>query len=272
MSSQEIQSSPKQAQYERDGFYIHAQPVLPPDVVEQAIAGMDAVRAGHYDTGRPPRPSPWSPGDDPHKLCKIEMPHLASRGILELVSHPALGQLAAEVTGAEMVQVWWVQLLYKPPTPPGAQSRTNVGWHQDRQYWQEWGEESQLFTAWVALSEVSAESGPMHFVRGSHRWGFLGQGDFFEQDTEAQREQIPVPEGESWEEVAAILAPGGVSFHDNLTLHGSGPNVSGGPRRSFAIHLRTEKANPRPGIERHQMIFTAHLDDLSHCPVIYGRL
>jgi hypothetical protein len=30
---------------------------------------------------------------------------------MELVSHAALGELAAAVTGASWVQVWWVQLV-----------------------------------------------------------------------------------------------------------------------------------------------------------------
>src|SRR5687768_12615352 len=90
------------AQYENEGFYIHAQPVLPGDVVQAAVTGMDEVREGHYDTGVPPQPSPWQPGDDPNsKLGKIEMPQIANHAIWNLVSHAALGELAADVTGAK---------------------------------------------------------------------------------------------------------------------------------------------------------------------------
>jgi len=257
-----------QAQYDTEGFYICPEPVIPKAVVQRAVAGMDAIRAGEYDTGLPPQPSPWNPGDDPHQLCKIEMPQIASRAVMALVSHPALGEAAAAVTGAEMVQVWWVQLLYKPPSRPNqANSATNVGWHQDRQYWQIWEEGSELFTAWVALSDVTADSGPMKFVRGSHRWGLTGQGDFFEQDYEAQRGEIEIPAGQRWEEVTAILPPGGVSFHHNLTYHASGPNLSAGPRRSFAIHMRTEKSSPKDGVRKG---LTAFIDDPTYCPVIYG--
>src|SRR5207248_3541703 len=135
----------------------------------------------------------------------------------ELVSHPTLGALAAEITGARWVQVWWVQLLYKPPTDPEGMGSTNVGWHQDRHYWQVWEEGSELFTAWVALSDVTAASGPMRFVRGSHRWDLLEGSDFYGQDHNAQRERIPVPPVAAWEEVPALLPPGGVSFHHNLT-------------------------------------------------------
>ena len=79
--------------YEADGFLLHTQPVFPADLVRRALAGQDALRAGDYETGVPPQPSYWNPGDDPGKLCKIEMPQIANRAIMELVSHPALGEL-----------------------------------------------------------------------------------------------------------------------------------------------------------------------------------
>jgi hypothetical protein len=60
------------AQYERDGFYLHAEPLMPEAVVRGAVEGMEAVRRGEYETGLPPQPSPWNPGDDPGKLGKIE--------------------------------------------------------------------------------------------------------------------------------------------------------------------------------------------------------
>jgi hypothetical protein len=252
--------------FEADGFSLHTQPVIPADLVRRAVGGQDALRAGEYETGTPPQPSYWNPGDDPGKLCKIEMPQLANRAIMELVSHPALGALAAAVMGARMVQVWWVQLLCKPPAEPGQGGSTNIGWHQDRHYWQIWEEGSELFTAWVALSDVTAEAGPMRFLRGSHRWG-LQQSDFYGQDHEAQRQSIRVPEGETWEEVAAILPPGGLSFHHNMTYHGSGPNRTSQLRRSFAIHLRTERSRPVDGARKG---LTQFIDRFDYCPVIYG--
>jgi ectoine hydroxylase-related dioxygenase (phytanoyl-CoA dioxygenase family) len=264
MSRQEP-TTPRE-RYVADGFFLYTEPLIPADLIQRAILGQDALRAGEYETGVPPQPSYWNPGDDPHKLCKIEMPQVANRAIMELVSHPALGELAAAITGAEWVQLWWVQLLVKPPADPGGATQTNVGWHQDRHYWQIWEEGSELFTAWVALSDVTPDAGPMRFVRGSHRWGYLGSSDFYGQDHDAQREQIPVPPGATWEEVAAILPPGGVSFHHNLTFHASGPNHSGMPRRSFAIHLRTDRSRPVDDVRKG---LTAFLDNPAYCPVIY---
>ena len=250
----------------RDGYVIHPRPVIPADLVRRAMEGMDDVLAGRYETDIPPQPSYWNPGDDPNKLGKVEMPQLSSRAILELVSHPELGRLAAEVTGAKMVQVWWVQLLSKPSVKTDTGSGVSVGWHQDRQYWKAWREGSELFTAWVAVSDVAADTGPMAFVTGSHKWGLLNQGDFYFDDIEMQREQITLPSGETWREVEAILPPGGVSFHHCLTFHGSRANRSDAPRRSFAIHMRTEQSHPAGQPEG---ILAKFINNTEYCPVFY---
>lgn len=259
---------PRQArqQYEADGFYIVPRPIFPPDLLSRAVGGMDAIRRGEYDTGLSPCPSIWQPGDDPQRLCKIEQPQFASQALRDLFAYPALGQWAAEITGASMVQIWWVQLLYKPSDSEAA---TSIGWHQDRHYWGAWEEGSELFTAWIALSKVDAKSGPMRFVRGSHRWGLLKEGDFYAQDLSGQRRAMTIPDGERWEEVTALLPPGGVSFHDDYVLHASGPNRSGAPRRSFAVHLRTQNARPADG---KRAGLTEFIDNTELCPVIYGSL
>jgi ectoine hydroxylase-related dioxygenase (phytanoyl-CoA dioxygenase family) len=252
--------------FQRDGYVIHYRPVIPEDLVRRAMKGMDDVLAGQYETGIPPQSSYWNPGDDPNKLAKVEMPQLANSAIMELVSHPALGRLAAEVTGAKKVQVWWVQLLSKPPARTDSGSGVSVGWHQDRQYWKAWKEGSDLFTAWVAVSDVGPDTGPMVFVKGSHKWGLLNQGDFYFDDIEIQREQITLPPGASWREVEAILPPGGVSFHHCLTFHGSRPNRSGAPRRSFAIHMRTEKSCP---VSQPEGTLAQFIHRPDYCPVVY---
>ena len=266
--------------YRRDGFYL-APPIIPADLIECVTESMDRVMAGEYETGEPPRRS-WNPGDDPKRIRKIDQAHLSDRTIYELASHPEIGRWAAALLGAERVQLWASQMLYKPPAGPGGSGGSgggggqggsgdssvgvtgNVGWHQDKQYWKFL--DGELFTAWVAVSDVTEESGPMRFLRGSHRWGLLDSGDFFGHDHEAQRKGIPVPEGEAWDEVAAVLPPGAVSFHDRHTYHASGPNVSNAPRRSFAFHLRTERARP---VEGRDDYYVQHLDDPAYCPVLY---
>ncbi|MEQ9461508.1 MAG: phytanoyl-CoA dioxygenase family protein [Phycisphaeraceae bacterium] len=256
-------------QYAQQGFYIANEPIIPRDLVSSAEQGMERVRQGDYRTGQPPFESPWNPGDDDTKLCKIEMPNLADPDIRSCIAHPALGELAARLTGASMIQVWWVQLLHKPSVDPEAKSGGGpaVGWHQDAQYWPEWIADSELFTAWVAISDVNTEAGPMAFVPGSHHAGLFEGGDFFSSDLVELRKNIRLPQGVAWDEVPAILQPGGVSFHHRHTLHGSGINTSGSPRKSFAVHLRTEKST----LADHPRVLTQFIDDEEKCPVIYGR-
>ncbi len=257
--------SPLRSRYERHGFALVEQPILSAGLVSRARDGLRAVADGSYDTGLPPEPSPWTPGDDSRLLVKIELPHVASHVLREVVGHPAIGRLAAEVTGAERVQVWWVQGLIKPPTDGGA--ATTVGWHQDRSYWGAWESGSELLTAWVALDDVTAESGPVRYVIGSHGWGTVCASNFFRQDRDAQSEEIAPPGGLAWDECPAVLPAGAVALHERRTLHGSGPNTSDRPRPALALHLRTERARPvgdgRTGLVR-------YLDDPMRCPWIYG--
>lgn len=253
--------------YARDGFLVHADPVLPADLVQRASTGMDDIRGGDYDRGRPPAPSPWNPGDDPDTLCKIEQPQMASQAVFDLVSHSRIGELAAAAAGASWIQVWWVQILYKPVGREREGKRINIGWHQDRNYWSAWEAGSELLTAWVALSDVQEDCGPMRFVVGSHRWGLLEGSDFHGGDLEATRSGLSIPDGVAWTERSACMAAGGLSLHDCHTLHGSGANESDRPRRSFAVHLRTE--NSRPVDDRRHGL-TRFIDDETVCPVIYG--
>jgi ectoine hydroxylase-related dioxygenase (phytanoyl-CoA dioxygenase family) len=79
---------------------------------------------------------------------------------------------------------------------------------------------------------------------------------------------MQVPVGQEWAEAPVLLPAGGASFHHCLTLHGSGPNLSGRPRRSFAIHLRTDKSRP---VEDRRAGLTQFIDNLQYCPQIYRR-
>ncbi len=225
------------------------------------------LRAGVYDTGKPPPESRWRPGDDLDALCKIEQPQIANEAIPVLIRSPEIGEWAAHVTGAGMIQVAGVQLLYKPPTVFDKRAQTRVGWHRDWTYFSKhWEPGSLLLTAWVALNDVEADSGPMNFVTGSHQWGESTGGDFFSQ--EISQDDFSVPPNRMWRETSALMNAGGISLHDQHVLHGSGENMSDTPRRSLAIHVRTEKSRLIGG--RREGL-TNHIDDLNVAPIIYGK-
>lgn len=261
--------------YRQNGFVVAAEPVIPAELIRRVHTAFDEVMAGVYETGVAPLDSWWNrETDDTHrKLRKIDQPHLANRTIREFITHPAFGEAIAQITGARFVQAWVVQLLNKPP---GGDAQGTVGWHQDQQYWTNWWTtDSEVFTAWIAASDVPEESGPVCFVPGSQRWGLLNAGDFFATALDAQiGEQIKIPDGESWTEVAATMPAGAFSLHHKLTFHGSRPNVSGKVRRSFAVHLRTDKSTATPGrglnaTDAHDYDYVSFLDDENICPTLF---
>lgn len=118
--------------YEADGFYVCG-PLIADELVQRLPPRMDAVLAGEYETGMVPMRA-WNPEDGPTKLRMIDQPQVSDCTILDLVSSPQIGAAAAILTGARMIQVWAVSLLYKPP---GGDKHGKVGWHQDLQLWQE---------------------------------------------------------------------------------------------------------------------------------------
>ena len=66
-----------------------------------------------------------------------------------------------------------------------------------------------------------------------------------------------------------MLAPGSVSFHDRLTVHGSGPNLSARPRVSFAVHLRTDRSRLREGVRWQDAGYLSDFDDPVGSPVCF---
>ena len=166
-----------------------------------------------------------------------------------------------------MIQIFATQLLVKPPNRTGS-DKGNVGWHQDMFHWKNWWEErSEIFTVWIAISDVTADSGPVIYARGSNHWGLLNQGHFHSRDHAAWEKERKLPEGATWDEVPAVLAPGEAVFHHRYTFHGSAANVSDTPRRSFVAHLRTEKSWALPD----SGYYVKDYSDEEHCPVIYGK-
>ncbi len=101
-----------------------------------------------------------------------------------------------------------------------------------------------MLTAWVPFHDCDASVGGVTFVEGSHRWEQTGL-DFFDGDLAAQEGRFS-PGGEPVVKTTPVLPRGSVTFHHCRTVHGSGPNRSGAPRRSMAIHLQPADNRHRP--------------------------
>ena len=117
-----------------------------------------------------------------NKIIKIDKPHLCNKEVWALITSRRLGKALAEETCSKRVQVWHSQVVWKPRSKG---QKGNAGWHRDSQYWPFWSNEG-LYTAWIALTDVSINSGPVRFLRGSNLWETVQGMDFFDQDIASQ--------------------------------------------------------------------------------------
>ena len=255
-----------QDNFDKDGYIIHQENLFDSLLISNAVLAMDDVINCKYQTGVPPKSRNWNPGDDTKKIRKIDQPHLCDDKIYNLFCFPPLGEFIAKAIGGPLfIQLWAAQLLYKPEQ---GESNGNVGWHQDKQYWPYW--DGEVFTVWIALSDVCIESGPVVYARGSHKWGgVIEGGDFFDHDNDKIKEIILDKNDQLWAEEPATLPKGGIAIHHKFMIHGSYENTSLYPRRSFAIHLRTE--NSKPNKIKSEYTNIESVGNQRICPIIFRK-
>jgi len=254
--------------FDQDGFVL-LPTLIEPELRDRARQHVRMLMRGDYETGIEPG-YPGAPAqvvpEAPKSLYRLSQPHLADDTIRELVTHPAVARGAAEIWAADWIQLWGTTFLYKPS---GVAEQGNIGWHQDAHYFTNiWTEDSEVFFCSLALSDIEDDSGPVLIVRGSHRWGYLGQGDFYGQDMEQVRRDIHVPPGTTWEEVPLTMPSGAASMHHKNSFHGSMGNCSGMPRLSIILELRTRRSTP---VKDSDSYFAQHLDNPEISPVIFDR-
>lgn len=106
---------------------------------------------------------------------------------------------------------------------------TELPWHQDR--WK-YLDVDPLVTVYTALDAATPQSGCVQIVPGSHKWGVINPSHpsgflTAEQVSELELDQKAVP---------LELEPGNVAVLHNWTLHKSGVNPTGAPRRALSVN------------------------------------
>ena len=144
---------------------------------------------------------------------------------------PAPG-LAAALLCSRKLNLLYDQLFVKEP---GAAMKTP--WHHDQPYWPVQG--TQVCSLWLALDAVTAESGAVEFIAGSHRWGkwykptpFRAEGGaaaFVASDDE-RIPDIDAARGD-YRILCWDMQPGDCLVFHALTVHGAPGNASASRRR-----------------------------------------
>ncbi len=147
----------------------------------------------------------------------------------------AASSILRQLMRTDLLHFYGDHLMVKEPGSPSARTP----WHQDESYMRVAG--WQLVTVWIALDPVTAETGALQFVAGSHRWGkvyrpvrFSGGEEFA---VEKFSETVPDIDGnpESHRIVRFDLAPGDCTIHHIRTLHAAGGNRSPSTRRRALV-------------------------------------
>lgn len=144
-----------------------------------------------------------------------------------LTRHPVILDAVEDVLGPDIL-CWNANFFIKE-----AGTDDFVSWHQDATYWGL--SDDAVVTAWIALSDVPVETGPMKFWPGSHRMSLLPHADTFHEHNLLSRGQevaVAVPEEDA---VVAPLEAGEISLHHVKLVHGSAPNRAGHRRVGLAI-------------------------------------
>lgn len=143
-------------------------------------------------------------------------------GMRKLMLDPRLGKLAATLAGVDGIRIWHDQALIKPPYG------NPTAWHLDNPYWS--FSSPHALSIWVALDDATLSNGCMYYVPGSHksaRFENVGIGNQLGGLFKVY------PEWRAIDPVACPCPAGSAVFHNGLTAHGAGANMTNRPRRAM---------------------------------------
>lgn len=186
--------------------------------------------------------------------------------VRELLLDSRLGRLAADLAGVEGIRVWHDQALIKQPYG------NPTGFHLDVPYWS--FTSAQAITVWVALDDATLANGCLYFVPGSHK------AERFENVVIGPEVGALFDVYPEWRDTPAVPCPvaaGGATFHNGLTAHGAGANMTPFPRRAMTCAYMPDGAvfngEPNvlpPGLLERLAVGDA-LDDDDQNPLVFSR-
>lgn len=202
---------------------------------------------------------------------------VAVRALLHACAR-TVGQMAAELEDVPSVRVWHDQALYKETFA------NPTSWHLDMPYWS--FDSAHALTLWLALDDASVQNGCMYMLPGSHlrvlqtyrETGMFKEikigtnmSDLFSEMPElkevlAARRPVPIP-----------MKAGSCSFHNGMTVHAAGPNMTAARRRAMTIQMMpggcrfNGKRNVLTDTEYAALRVGDEIDDDVRSPVMYSR-
>ncbi len=209
-------------------------------------AALEEIERGWLDNGLPLPLNTYK-----RVNAQVVMPLACEIGLYGPILDAVEGVLGPDV------MLYSVEFLTKE-----AQTKHVVTMHQDLAYWG-MGDMDNILTAWLALSPATTASGCMDFVQGSHKNEILAHEDSFDELNLLSRGQEIAVDVADADKVPVELAPGCMSLHHGLTIHGSGPNQSDDRRIGVAIRYVSTKMRKAGGNKDYAILARGAVSDAS---------
>jgi len=156
--------------------------------------------------------------------------HAEHEQMRKLILDPRIGRVAATLAGTTGMRLYHDQALFKP-----AQGNPTA-WHLDNPFWS--FHSPKAMTMWIALDDATLGNGCMWYVPGSHKTATADKNLNIGEDFAGLFKMYP-----EWKKIDPVAAPcpaGSVVFHNGLTAHAAGANMTNHPRRAFAVAFMPE--------------------------------
>jgi ectoine hydroxylase-related dioxygenase (phytanoyl-CoA dioxygenase family) len=184
--------------------------------------------------------------------------------VKELMLDQRIGQMAAQLSGADGIRIWHDQALIKRPWA------NPTAWHLDTPFWS--FSDARAISIWVALDDATLENGCLFFIPGSHK-----QTKFDKITIGRNMDGIfdIYPQVKASRSVAAPMKAGSCSFHNGLTIHGANANMTNGFRRAMTCAYMPDGStfNGEPNILPDEYLRRLKIGDLlnndEQNPLIY---
>jgi len=193
--------------YQREGYLVYNQPVLP----EERFEGLKA----YFENLLAELPA----GERPEAM---DVPHFMHPKLLGWAFDDAILDLVEPIVGPD-IALYSTHFICKPQG-----NGRRVPWHEDSAYWKGTLEPMEICTVWLAIDPSRQENGCMMVIPRTHLEGQAGFSDYDAVDP--QQSVFPTEIREAQRDLSkrvyVELEPNQCSLHNARIQHGSEPNTS----------------------------------------------
>jgi ectoine hydroxylase-related dioxygenase (phytanoyl-CoA dioxygenase family) len=222
------------AAYRADGYVIVPDLFTPGEIAElRAVSQRMEDEAAGLDEDTPVYDFATAP-DGRRVIERIKKPHRAHAFYERMARHPKILAILSAIVGPD------IRLSHSKINMKAPMGGTALEWHQDWAF----APHTNMATcvASVMIDDSGMDNGALQFLAGSHEGALLdhhGPDGFF-----AGAVRVDDP-GVDLSAARPVIGPAGtVAFHHPMTIHGSGTNMSGAPRRILFLEYAAADAYP----------------------------